>query len=830
MPSLIYAPSPTVLSNEESSCRMITDDPDDDTSTETRSATSEDAVKSAPGTSLFERLITTYPPVFDNVLQHIPTSAVFDLYHTSRTLRDFLQNYPTAWRNLSFRLLPPSPPFAGPYNASGFDSPDHVQDYNKRRFSLDLLLRSIQPFSGRLVRLELDNTSVSGTELHARVLEPRRSTLQHLSDYYAARHGTGPNEVWVPYDRLWRSQNYAGKLDDFAMNEIFATGRSNTRRPAECLWESQEHGYAGEALGSGETTLQESKDLPMHLRQSHRTFVDDFSCDECGERILERCEQCSVRMHCMACRKTLCASCAYDRPLRKKRRRNVAFTAPVIAPLAGTFTLQEAPLSYSRKRVQDPLWWAPGALRSPNLMSETSASDMSSDEEDGTDQNGVPSLYMFWCCQKPTFSNSGGIMYNGPLCGDNMRAAPLPRNKGFEDSAYPRMEVNKGTNKHSDEHDQDSSSAHTCEHLSHTPMCNRCEGSKCEMHTNTQQHDIVPLLEKPEEPSTSLWKRSMAPRNLCVSCYRSKGWRISCTNCRRPICIEHEVSTLRVRRCGFQDLHAHWSWIQKSRETLAKGKAVPQQMSEANLLLFYHKWRKIVSRMELQDKIRSEEGKWVPHSDDASRCESDNSQDSACPSSAKASESTTDLTRSTPIEPFSIDSLQSPQPLSRSNAPETRQRSRSLSALPKYIPPDTTETVTQKSLHPPPLWMGCARYFCHARNICGGTDFLQQCTRCKVNVCADCTNASAKQCRCQACTALRYLCPNCMTSDDVVRACEWEEEEAERQREQEMERLKELEKQAKVKQEWQDAQSERDASDELALGLAEFFGAVVGHL
>ena len=231
--------------------------------------------------------------------------------------------------------------------------------------------------------------------------------------------------------------------------------------------------------------------------------------------------------------------------------------------------------------------------------------------------------------------------------------------------------------------------------------------------------------------------------------------------------------------------------------------------------------------MELHDKIRSEEGKWVPHSDNTSRCESNESQDGTCSSRGKASESTLDLTQSMPLVSFSLDGLQTSQKLDRKDvhSHSHRQRSSSVPASRKASSPDPENESSSKSLHPPPLWMGCARYFCQPRHGCG--DSLQQCDRCKVYVCNDCTNVSPKQCKCQVCSARRYLCPNCMVCDEVVKACRWEEEEAERKRVEEEERIKELEKQAKVKQAWQDAQSERDASDQLAMEVAEFFGALM---
>ncbi|KKY13439.1 hypothetical protein UCDDS831_g08991 [Diplodia seriata] len=99
-------------------------------------------------------------------------------------------------------------------------------------------------------------------------------------DYYSGRAAPGTNEVWVPFDRLWRSGNRIGPPDS-DNPPAHSDGR---------MWEDAESGHDGEPLGTstGWPHRGEGKDLPAHLRRSHRIFVEDVKCDQCGDAILER--------------------------------------------------------------------------------------------------------------------------------------------------------------------------------------------------------------------------------------------------------------------------------------------------------------------------------------------------------------------------------------------------------------------------------------------------------------------------------------------------------------------------------------------------------------
>lgn len=158
-------------------------------------------------------------------------------------------------------------------------------------------------------------------------------------DYYTGR-GTldGRGEVWVVFDRLWRSGNRLGRSEDNGANSARHRGQ---------LWEDAESGYEGEPLGASDVQGEgEGKMVPAHLRRSHRIFVDGFKCHECGKTILERCEQCSVRMHCTGCRKILCANCAFSRPL------------PRMKPNASNSSSSST--ATGERAILEDIWWAPG--------------------------------------------------------------------------------------------------------------------------------------------------------------------------------------------------------------------------------------------------------------------------------------------------------------------------------------------------------------------------------------------------------------------------------------------------------------------------------------
>jgi len=545
--------------------------------------------------STFEHVISSYPTVFESLLLQLPTSSILDLYHTSECLRTFLQNYPTAWKLLSFRSR--SPGRVSSRQASpASDSSGESTAPTSKAYSLDLLLVNIVlPFGTRLKSLELDHTAVSGDSLAHCVLHTRRDTLQHLSirgckqvslkyhivpflnifslqktitgpvkatelalkslytfrcrhhrrrpyttasrsrkdsdsapthdliqlchelgiwtdtawcptpggrclrrkDYSFGR-GTpdAKVEVWVVFDRLWRSGNRLGSSKD-VNNERIASTRGQ-------LWQDAELGYEGEPLGSEPRPGQgEGKGLPTHLRRSHEIFIDQVKCHDCGAGIEERCEHCSIRMHCMGCRKTLCQNCAFSRPL----------------PQANNIDRQNS----------GQFWWAPGQARSPNIMMQEITPDVNLTSVNVPNSIVTPAVKMKWCCLRPMFSNGGSITFVSPGLSssaiDQIRAAPLPRGKGYEDVELARLQKDLYASKPAELRSLEDQPSEKVDAVLNRLSCG--------------------MSSKDDNP---------CPRSLCHECWETPGWRSRCQTCKEPFCFAHDFQNSNMRVCGYRDL------------------------------------------------------------------------------------------------------------------------------------------------------------------------------------------------------------------------------------------------------------------------------------
>ena len=361
---------------------------------------------------------------------------------------------------------------------------------------------------------------------------------QRRKEYHMGRGSqAGQGEIWVVFDRLWRSGNKIGRPRAEARNVSRFDGQ---------LWEEAELGYEGEPLGVGKHRGEgEGKTVPAHLRRSHRAFVDDFKCDDCGLEIHERCEQCSVRMHCMGCRKTLCASCAFSRPLPGRK---------------ATLDDGNSPGFQSASKVaRDAFWWAPGATRSPNLMQETSDDDNL--HFTAANVTSPPKLKMQWCCLQPIFSGGGGITFIGPGMGGSgagkIRTAPLPRGQGWEDPEFRRP------------HQDIAFPASAYGDFNHPDYSSR------------SGHDLMLewLLQAPGSNTGS-----SCPRNLCQECYQMPGWQAACSACAEPFCFEHDLRGLKMRICGYRDLAMEKSLLKPKIARLLRDR---QGLSSIERLLEY---------------------------------------------------------------------------------------------------------------------------------------------------------------------------------------------------------------------------------------------------
>ena len=569
--------------------------------------------------SLFEELISKHSPVLELLLLHLPTSSLLHLYHTSRFLQVLLQAYAGAWKHLSFRVTQDRLATLDRLQATaqaGLDG-TRVVPRESKTYALDQLLFTIVgPLGSQLRTIDLDDTVVSGFALTTTVLSTHKDTLQHVSvrgcknvslkyhilpflhlqrnlsspkplaahndvnkisglalrslyvfrcrhhrrrpyvgtslskkdaepeathelvnlchelgiwtdtawcttpghrcvrrkDYHTSHAGPGGKEIWVVFDRLWRCGNRlgssikSGKVPEVALNE----GR---------LWEEDEFGYDGEQLGSGIGLDEgEGKQLPAHLRRSHTTFVKNVTCFKCGEDIPERCEQCSVYMHCLGCRKTLCASCAFDRP------------SPVYMSRATAAEWNQT----------ENFWWAPLARVSPNHTNE------------GVNEGAITTyvdvtLKFKWCCVCPVLVATHSVLQDGQTtlgrCKGRLRTAPLPRGRGYEDYYFQSVQQDTRRDNHSE----------------------AILGSYKSSQLFSTASNLL-LYYEPHEPNPM---RSTCPRNLCEECYDSKGWKVDCSTCGKPICRDHSARSLNLNVCGYPKLTTSW-FQSRSRLGLAE--------------------------------------------------------------------------------------------------------------------------------------------------------------------------------------------------------------------------------------------------------------------
>ena len=342
-------------------------------------------------------------------------------------------------------------------------------------------------------------------------------------------HGAGSPEVWVVFDRLWRSKNWIGPIEKETSEPRVRDGK---------LWENCDTGCYGEALGTGEgIDWGEGKMTPAHLRHSHTQFVKDIRCDNCLEDISERCEHCSVLMHCVGCRKTLCASCAYERPYL--HRHNLSTS------------------SENNPSTSVSFWWAPGATHSPGSMQDPvdplALADPNLPQGPSPEP---PELNFHWCCTKPDLSGGGGISI-GPRTRevDQVRAVPLPRGQGWEDLEYTVSEWSKTFPKYA-----------------------YGDPSKPDYSLEAGHLAMMKWLLGPPNRQVS-----PCPRNLCQGCYDSPQWKVHCKSCSKPLCIEHDLRGLRLRICGYRDLETEKQTIQNRFAAHLSESPNPRELCECDL-------------------------------------------------------------------------------------------------------------------------------------------------------------------------------------------------------------------------------------------------------
>lgn len=783
--------------------------------------------------SPLECMILTHPPIFESLLLQLPTSSILDLYHTSRHLQAFLQDYPTAWNNLSFRSSSPGR-LASRQTSPASDGSGDLANPQSKQYALDQLFTNvILPFGTRLRSLELDHSAVSGHLLITHVLHGRRDTLQHLSvrgckqvslKYHVvpflnlfnlqgrsrtadrmSKEGTGlalrslytfrcrhhrrrpytpasllrrdsdslptdelirlchaldiwtdtawcptpggrcmrrkdysvgrgtPDarlEVWVAYDRLWRSGNRLGSsTEDETEDRTSARGQ---------LWEDAESGYNGEPLGCEPRPGQgEGKLLPAHLRQSHKKFLEDIKCHDCGTQIHERCEHCSIRMHCMGCRKTLCANCAFTRPLPKAKQD------------------EEEP----------KFWWAPGQIRKPELMMQELSPTAISDPHNFPNSTITPAVNMQWCCLKPMFSNGGSISFIGPgmtaPATNHIRTSPLPKGAGYEDPEFGRLKSANDPAISLDDRPDPFLDGYVPK-----------EGGK-------QILDWI--LNGPGSDDGNA-----CPRSLCQECWETPGWRAACKFCKEPFCIAHDLRGLSVRICGYKDLTAEKAFLAEStkfKEILdvwRKRIVIARKCTHPDSMNIFHK----VALDKLHEMIATmPHGIWQRHAGQELRDEI-------------------------------VDLIMKEAPGFTSEGASPLQSLDSASSSPIPIPTADGASEAVETKEP---WRGCRYLMCPKYRSIGDhrpkcTAVAKQCTLCDVHICPECI-AEYPACHCSYCKD-HYACPNCFHKANHL--CKKADEEEEKKR-----KAEEAERKRKVA-----AQKLKEA-DEAVEKAGEFMAALV---
>lgn len=542
--------------------------------------------------------------------------------------------------------------------------------------------------------------------------------------YVAMRDPQGTTEAWVAFDRLWRSKNWIGpyKSGDDGIIEA-RSGR---------LWESEDTGCFGEALGSGDGPEPgEGKMVPAHLRRSHRQFVEDVKCDNCGDEILERCEQCSILMHCVGCRKTLCASCAYERPYLRQEALWLSSNNTHHASAHSHNTV----LGHHSTNQSDPLWWAPGAVHSPSSMEDPVSNPLDANTLHAAhSRTPDPVLKFHWCCAEPYFSGGGGISIGTPSRDvDQVRAVPLPRNQGWEDLEYTVSEWSKTFPKYA--YGDPSKPDYTLE-TGHLAM-------------------MKWLLGPPGR------KTSPCPRNLCQECYDSPQWKVHCKSCSKPLCIEHDLRGLRLRICGYKELGYEKLTIQNRSAVTSPDAQASQHMPTSHDL-----------PIRTQDFVGSTNSSYIdgPSGDVLGDALVDEEQSFETPNDHGVTRPPFPRTptRSFSAPPSSNSGCSSPL---SSSFESTLEGSRWQGCQSFFCP-----TIRAA---------GDRRQTCPS--------YLRQCKECAVFVCQDCVQANPP-CKCPYCQD-NYKCPNCVLKNtNPGGPCRHQEDEKARKERKWKRDMQELEK------------------------------------
>lgn len=532
---------------------------------------------------------------------------------------------------------------------------------------------------------------------------------------YSVGRGTpdARTEVWVVYDRLWRSGNRVGPA-------VYSeTARSRNIRGQ--LWEETESGYNGEPLGcEPQQGHGEGKTRTTHLRQSHRKFIENIICQDCKVQIPERCEHCSIRMHCMGCRQTLCENCAFSRPL----------------PPAKPPRSSKSESDLRDDTAKEPCWWAPGQMRNPNLMMQEVVPSTNAENSNTPNSTVTPALKMQWCCLKPMFSNGGSITFVGPgMTGsaiNHVHTAPLPPGQGYEDAELSRLRQS----------DETSGSIINCPIL---PGC-----SPRLRHYQMLHWLLYGMGSEDQNP---------CPRSLCHDCWHTPGWRAACQSCKEPFCFAHDLRGLSMRICGYKDLSTEKSFLEENsrlRKVLEASERSTVALNNARekTKCTIREYLNVLSKLPELPQSFKERYSWLMDS------------------SPKVVSNTWVLKPEVLLSEVA------------GELKETSYEGELLKMLELIMSTSISNTGDEGTEpQPNDSWLGCRSFLCPKYRSIGDhrprcTAAAQQCTLCEVHVCPDCL-AQNSRCDCAYCKD-HYSCPSCVKT--LGKLCKKAEEEEELRR------------------------------------------------
>ncbi len=235
-------------------------------------------------------------------------------------------------------------------------------------------------------------------------------------------------------------------------------------------------------------------------------------------------------------------------------------------------------------------------------------------------------------------------------------------------------------------------------------------------------------------------QQQTCPRGLCHDCYRSFRWKVSCRACKSPICKEHDFRALKVRKCGYRDLHTE-------REHVRSHNDVPQRL----VIPDFNPNKSTGQDPERTPTASSHNDLYSTADNESESSETPMSQSQilVTPSTLSSVEmsATTSFNSISTSEPFSLATSLSYIPVSSSrprsfSASGVRSRNSGSWSNSPRAPPSSITNPLPLPCNPrhPVQWEGCGAYFCQYPRPVGDNRpqcpaLLKECSECAVLVC-----------------------------------------------------------------------------------------------